>query len=103
MNVVGGDTELFEEVANLFLEDAADKIANLREGVVRGDASSVAKTAHTLKGSTGYFGAKRAFDAVHRLELIGKNGTWTEAEKAPLELEREFKALEKAMKRALAA
>jgi HPt (histidine-containing phosphotransfer) domain-containing protein len=75
MNVVGGDTELFEEVANLFLEDAADKIANLREGVVRGDASSVAKAAHTLKGSTGYFGAKRAFDAVHRLELIGKNGS----------------------------
>jgi signal transduction histidine kinase/HPt (histidine-containing phosphotransfer) domain-containing protein len=103
MNVVGGDTELFEEVANLFLENAADKIANLREGVVRGDASSVAKAAHTLKGSTGYFGAKRAFDAVHRLELIGKNGTWTEAEKAQLELEREFKALEKAMKRALAA
>jgi signal transduction histidine kinase/HPt (histidine-containing phosphotransfer) domain-containing protein len=103
MNVVGGDTELFEEVANLFLEDAADKIANLREGVVRGDASSVAKAAHTLKGSTGYFGAKRAFDAVHRLELIGKNGTWTEAEKAQLELEKEFKVLEKAMKRALAA
>jgi HPt (histidine-containing phosphotransfer) domain-containing protein len=103
MNAVGGDTELFEEVANLFLEDAADKIANLRKGVVRCDASAVAKAAHTLKGSAGYFGAKRTFDAVHRLELIGKNGTWTEAEKAQLELEREFKALETTMKRALAA
>jgi signal transduction histidine kinase/CheY-like chemotaxis protein/HPt (histidine-containing phosphotransfer) domain-containing protein len=103
MNAVGGDTELFEEVANLFLEDAADKIANLRKGVVRRDASAVAKAAHTLKGSAGYFGAKRTFDAVHRLELIGKNRTWTEAEKAQLELEREFKALETTMKRALAA
>jgi signal transduction histidine kinase/CheY-like chemotaxis protein/HPt (histidine-containing phosphotransfer) domain-containing protein len=103
MNAVGGDTELFEEVANLFLEDAADKIANLRKGVVRRDASAVAKAAHTLKGSAGYFGAKRTFDAVHRLELIGKNGAWTEAEKAQLELEREFKALETTMKRALAA
>jgi hypothetical protein len=37
------------------------------------------------------------------LELIGKNGTWTEAEAAQLELEREFKALETGMKRALAA
>jgi HPt (histidine-containing phosphotransfer) domain-containing protein len=103
MGAVAGDRELFEEVANLFLEDAADKIAKLREGVAKGDAGAVAQAAHTLKGSVGYFGAKRAFDAVYRLELIGKKGTWTEAETAQLELEREFKALETAMKRALAA
>jgi signal transduction histidine kinase/HPt (histidine-containing phosphotransfer) domain-containing protein len=103
MSAVAGDRVLFEEVANLFLEDAADKIAKLREGVVRGDASVVAQAAHTLKGSVGYFGAKRTLDAVHRLELIGKNGIWAEAETAQLDLEREIKALEKAMKRALAA
>ncbi len=103
MSTVAGDRVLFEEIANLFLEDAADKIVKLREGVVRGDASVVAQTAHTLKGSVGYFGAKRAFDAVYRLELMGKNGTWTEAETAQLELEREFKALETAIKRALSA
>jgi PAS domain S-box-containing protein len=101
MSVVDGDRELLEEVASLFLEDAADKIAKLREGVVRGDAGAVQKAAHTLKGSVGYFGAKRAFDAVYRLELIGKNGTWTEAETAQSEVEREFKALEVAMKQAL--
>jgi CheY-like chemotaxis protein/HPt (histidine-containing phosphotransfer) domain-containing protein len=103
MSAVAGDRVLFEEVANLFLEDAADKIAKLREGVVRGDASVVAEAAHALKGSVGYFGAKRAFDAVYRLELTGKNGTWTEAETAQLELEREFKALETVIKRALSA
>jgi PAS domain S-box-containing protein len=103
MSVVAGDRELFEEVASLFLEDAAEKIAKLREDVVRGDASAIQQTAHTLKGSAGYFGAKRAFDAICRLEVIGKNGAWTEAEEAQLELEREFKALEAAMKRALAA
>jgi PAS domain S-box-containing protein len=103
MSAVAGDRVLFEEVVNLFLEDAADKIAKLREGVVRGDASVVAEAAHALKGSVGYFGAKRAFDAVYRLEFIGKNGTWTEAETAQLELESEFRALGTAMKRALAA
>jgi HPt (histidine-containing phosphotransfer) domain-containing protein len=71
--------------------------------VGRGDGSAVAKVAHTLKGSVGYFGAKRTFDAVCRLELIGKNGTWTEAETAQSQLEKEFKALESAMKRSLAA
>lgn len=103
MSVVGGDRALFEKAAELFLKDAADKLAKLREGVVRADASGVEKTAHTLKGSVSYFGAQRAFDAAHRLELIGKNGTWTEAQKAQLQLERELKALETAMKRALAA
>jgi CheY-like chemotaxis protein len=103
MGAMDGDRKLFEEVANLFLEDASDKIAKLREGVVRGDASAVKNTAHSLKASVDHFGAKRAFDAAHRLEIIGKNGKWTQAETAQLELEREFKALETAMKLALAA
>jgi PAS domain S-box-containing protein len=101
MSALDGDRALFEEIANLFLEDATNKIAKLREGVDRGDGSAVAQAAHTLKGSVGYFGAKRTFDAVCRLELLGKNGTWPEAEAAQSELEREFKTLEVAMKRAL--
>jgi PAS domain S-box-containing protein len=98
-----GDMELFEEIANLFLSVASDNIAKLREGLAKGDPSAVQEATHTLKGSAGHFGAKRTLDAVHRLELIGKNGTWAEAETAQLELEKEIKALEKAMKRALAA
>jgi two-component system sensor histidine kinase/response regulator len=101
LSAVDGDRELFEEVAKLFLKDAAEKMAKLKEGVVRGDAGSAQSAAHTLKGSVGYFGAKRAFDVAQRLELIGKNGTWAEAEAAQLQLEKEFKALESAMKRAL--
>jgi CheY-like chemotaxis protein len=103
MSAVDGDRQVFEEVANVFLKDAADKIGELKEGVCRNDAKAVEQSAHALKGSVGYFGAKRAFDAAQRLELIGKNGTWAEAETAQLELEREIKSLESAMKRALAA
>jgi CheY-like chemotaxis protein len=101
LRAVDGDRELFEEIANVFLKDAADKIAELKEGVGRGDGKIVEQSAHTLKGSVGYFGAKRAFDAAHRLERIGKNGTWTQAERAQLELEAELMLLEKAIKRAL--
>jgi PAS domain S-box-containing protein len=103
MSVVDGDRALFEESGNLFLRVAADNIAKLREGVAKGDPSAVEEATHTLKGSAGQFGAERALNAVHRLELIGKNGTWAEAETAQLDLEREIKALEEAMKRALAA
>ncbi len=103
MNAVNGNRELFEEIANVFLKDAADKIAELRQGVDKSDGRVVEQSAHTLKGSVINFGAKRAFDAAHRLELIGKNGTWTAAQRAQLELEIELKLLERAIKRAIAA
>ena len=103
MKSLDGDMALFEELANLFSSVAADNIAKLREGVAKGDPSAVEEATHTLRGSVGNFGAKRTLDAVHRLELIGKNGTWAEAEAAQLDLEREIKVLEEAMKRALAA
>jgi CheY-like chemotaxis protein len=103
MNAVDGDRALFEEAAKMFLKDAGDKLANLREGLLRADASGVEKAVHNLKRSVDHFGAKRALDAVSRLERIGKNGTWPEAETAQLELEREIKALEDAVKRALAS
>ena len=103
MSVVDGDKALLEEVANLFLKVAADNIVKLREGLAKGDPTAVEEATHTLKGSAGHFGAKRTLDAVHRLEVIGKNGKWAEAETAQFELEREIKALENAMKRAIAA
>jgi HPt (histidine-containing phosphotransfer) domain-containing protein len=71
--------------------------------VSKSDDKSDEQYAHTLKGSVDYFGAKRAFDAAQRLELIGKNGKWTAAERAQLELEIELKLLERAIKSALAA
>jgi hypothetical protein len=71
--------------------------------MAKGDASAIQEATHILKGSVGHFGGKRTLDAVHRLELVGKNGTWEEAESAQLELEREIKTLEGTMKRALPA
>jgi CheY-like chemotaxis protein len=103
MTAANGDRELFKEVANLFFNVATRKIAKLKEGVSKNDGKIVQECAHTLKGSVINFGAKRAFEAAQRLELIGKNGTWTAAERAQLELEIEFKLLERAIKSAIAA
>jgi two-component system sensor histidine kinase/response regulator len=101
MRTVHGDRALFEEAARHFLDDAAEKLARLREGVVRADAGAVQKAAYTLRSSVDAFGAMRALHAVTRLERIGKCGTWTEAKAAQLELENEIKVLEAAMKDAL--
>jgi two-component system sensor histidine kinase BarA len=45
-------------VIALFLHDAPARLAEIRDGVARGDLPAAARAAHTLKGSAGHLGAK---------------------------------------------
>jgi len=101
LEVVNGDRELFKEIATLFLENLPDNIAHIRGAIAKSDADALDRAAHSLKGSVGNFGAKRAFEAAYRLELMGKEARLTEAEGALSELEAELKDLETAVKGAL--
>jgi len=101
LEVMVGDTELFQEIANLFIGNLPHNIAQIREGITKSDANAVERAAHGLKGSISNFGAKRAFEAAYGLERMGKDGRLAEAHPALSELERELKALEAAMKRTL--
>ena len=85
----------------LFLENAADDLSKIREGIFNKDATAVEQAAHSLKGSVANFGAKRAFDAAYRLEKMGREGQLTAAETAELELEKELAALKSAMQTAV--
>ncbi len=101
LEVVNGDTELFKEIATLFLENLPDNIAQIRGAIAKSDAGALDRAAHSLKGSVGNFGAKRAFEAAYRLEFMGKEGRLAGAEGALSELEQELKDLEIALKGAL--
>src|SRR5262249_1948141 len=52
---VGGDAELLKEIAMLFLEEYPRVLDELRNAIARGDARSVERTAHGLKGSVSNF------------------------------------------------
>jgi two-component system sensor histidine kinase/response regulator len=101
LEVVDGDKDLFKEIVDLFLENLPDSIAQIREAIANNDANALDKAAHSLKGSVGNFGTKRAFEAAYRLELMGKEGRLAEADVALSELEKELTDLEVAMKEAL--
>ena len=101
LEVVDGNIELFKEVANLFLENLSDHIAQIREAIARGDAKAVERATHSLKSSVSNFGANRAFEAVYRLELMGKEARLTETDAALSELEGELKELEAEIKEVL--
>ena len=71
---VGGDAELLQELAQLFLEEYPRLMEELRAALEQGDAQLVERTAHGLKGSVANFGAKPAVDAAYQIEQLGRGG-----------------------------
>ncbi len=70
---VGGDAELLREIAALFLDDYPKVMADLHDAAARGDASTVERTAHSLKGSVANFGAKSVMETALKIEDFGRN------------------------------
>jgi HPt (histidine-containing phosphotransfer) domain-containing protein len=86
---VGGDLELLQEIAQLFVEDASRMLGEIRSAVEARDAAQLDRSAHTLKGCVSNFGAQRLYDAALRLERMGRGGDLAHVDAAfrTLELE----------------
>jgi HPt (histidine-containing phosphotransfer) domain-containing protein len=95
---VGGDAELLQEIAALFMEDYPNVLAELRAAAARGDAQAVERAAHGLKGSVGNFGAQAAVDAAFHLEQMGRAGNLSRAREAIDTLARALDALHPELK-----
>ena len=84
---VGGDSELLQEMAQLFLDEYPSQLEAVRAAVRARDAKALERSAHSLKGSVGNFGAAAAHEAALRLELLGRKGDLAEVDHALLHLE----------------
>jgi CheY-like chemotaxis protein len=71
---LGGDEDLFAEVAGLFREDAPKLLDEIRRAVATGDAPAVQRAAHGLKGAAMYVGGTPVSTAAAALEEIGMTG-----------------------------
>lgn len=89
---VGGDTELLQEVARLFLDDCPNAMAMIRNAVEAGDPKALERAAHNLKGAVANFGAEATVHAALQLEEIGRSGRMEEVAAA-------FQTLEAALDR----
>jgi PAS domain S-box-containing protein len=87
---VRGDKELLRSMARAFLEELPRLMTAMRQAVVCPDRAALRLAAHTLKGSTHYFGAHRAFELAFRLETVAREGNFAEAENALVALEAEM-------------
>jgi HPt (histidine-containing phosphotransfer) domain-containing protein len=69
---LGGDLALFQEVMDIFLAEAPIHLAALRLAIERGQAETVEKTAHTLKGEVGYLGVPGISQRASQIEEMGR-------------------------------
>jgi len=94
---VGGDAELLQEMAQIFLEEYPSQLNVLRAAVQARDAKALERSAHSLKGSVGNFGAESAHQAALALEMMGRQGNLDHLEDAFRRLESALSALKPEM------
>jgi signal transduction histidine kinase/DNA-binding response OmpR family regulator len=85
-----GEPDILNELIELFLTDVPPQLVALREAVDAGDAHSVERIAHTLKGSSGNMGAMGMAALCAVLQDVGASGELSRAPEVLEQLEEEF-------------
>src|SRR5262249_13441261 len=71
---LGGDPEFLVEVGDAFFSDTPPRIEALKAGLASGDGETLGRAAHSLKGSSGNFGALRLQAVCADVERLGRAG-----------------------------
>ena len=94
---LGGDEHLFAEIVGLLRADARKLLDELDRAVTAGDAATVRRAAHGLKGAALYVGGQPLSAAAAALEEIGEAGDLARAPEALAALAREVERLTTAL------
>ena len=90
---LGGDEELFQELATYFLEDADELLNAVRTGFARGDAENVGRAAHSLRGLAANFEAEQVISIASSIEQMAFRGELQAVPSALVDLEAEVQSL----------
>ncbi len=90
---VGGDEAMLRDLAEMFFAECPKLIQQIHEHIASEDGPELRRAAHTLKGSAHVFGAAAVAEAAHRLEEIGREEAFADAEEALALLEDEVARL----------
>jgi HPt (histidine-containing phosphotransfer) domain-containing protein len=71
---LGGDVELLKEIAHIFLAAYRQELGRMRAALVAGDAATLYRLLHAMKGSMGNFGAQAGIDAAVTVERKARAG-----------------------------
>lgn len=76
---VDGDRELLTTLVGLFLERIPRAVTAMQEALAAGDARTLERTAHSLRGSAAIFSAHAVVAAAEKLEFAGRDAALDEA------------------------
>ncbi len=93
VNPLGEDPVFLRELAGMFLEDCPNLMSSIRESIDGRDAAKLKLAAHTLKGSSGIFNDRLAFEAALAMEHVSRDADWDRAEPVWLTLSAEMDRL----------
>lgn len=65
---MGGDVELYDEIFDLFVDDAPKQLALLATAMIQGDRAVAQRQAHSLKSAAGNIGGTRMAQLCERFE-----------------------------------
>ena len=85
------------ELTEMFVEDARSALVTLKVATEEGDAESVERISHTLKGSSGNMGAWRMAEICAKLERVGASEDPSHARELLKKLEVEFERVRRAL------
>lgn len=97
-----GDGAFIRELVDIYLADTPKQMAQLQEALDRNDAALVVRAAHTIKGSSGNFGAEAFAGLAKQIESAGKANDLASAAALMPEFRNRFEQVAAALK-ALAA
>ncbi len=88
LNQADGDRDLVITLAGLFLQESPKEVAAAKAALARQDRDGLVAAAHKLKGSVIPICAPRLFASAKRLEELGLQGAFAEAEVVYADVER---------------
>jgi HPt (histidine-containing phosphotransfer) domain-containing protein len=94
--IPSGDDDI-RQVAELLRDQCPVVMDEIRQALAAGDAKTVRRGAHTLKGSADVFGATYVVNAAQHVEQIAARGELEQASEALSELAKQVAQLESAL------
>ncbi|MBI2497311.1 MAG: Hpt domain-containing protein [Opitutae bacterium] len=94
-----GGAEFLKELITIYLKDTPTQMTELEDALARQDAARVTRAAHTIKGSSGNFGAAALAQLTLVIEAHGKAGNLTAAAAALPGFKAEFARVREALQK----
>lgn len=97
LSSVGGDREYLAEVVGLVRAAWPTLLADMKEGMARGDLRAVETRARLAKAAAQYVSARRAYECALQIETLTGKGDLQATQEAIASLEREAEILQSAL------